>query len=485
MASQYSFPDIESQLATFKRSDEARERLLENIVRQYGALLEEHNIVCADFMHERDSRRRIQLDVQKAEKQALDAQQQLEKQSAAYDEHGFVLCLIDGDGVIFRDALLAAGTTGGSEAASKLHDAIRAHIEGHNKKAAHWTLVTHIYLSLEQLGKTLVKCGVLKHHEELRAFAQAFNVNQPLFNIIDVGYGKERADYKIKETLRAFIDNPTCKHIYFGGCHDTGYLVNFEKYKHNEEISKRITLIEATTPHGLFEALPFDRTRFDAVFRNEELRALSPIAQTQKPASLPFRNSNGTVNGHSEPSSSSPTTDKTTGTSNYAIISRASPAAHTITPSTKATDTDSNRWIYFNKDDQRLDEPLPPKTPRAEAALEERMKRGKKLCNQYHLSGYCGKGASCPYQHAPDLNPAEKNALRYLARRLPCNPYCERFDCYLGHSCHLEAEGYCKFGQSCNFKEVHRMDKRKHTRMDLDGNFEKNINGQWQRILDV
>lgn len=58
--------------------------------------------------------------------------------------------------------------------------------------------MVNVYVSLDKLGQKLASVGLLSHPQELRAFAQAFNVNQPLFSIIDVGYGKERADYKIK-----------------------------------------------------------------------------------------------------------------------------------------------------------------------------------------------------------------------------------------------------------------------------------------------
>lgn len=58
--------------------------------------------------------------------------------------------------------------------------------------------MVQIYLSLEKLGIKLAQSGLLRTPQELRIFIQRFNVNQPLFNIIDVGHGKERADYKTR-----------------------------------------------------------------------------------------------------------------------------------------------------------------------------------------------------------------------------------------------------------------------------------------------
>jgi hypothetical protein len=58
--------------------------------------------------------------------------------------------------------------------------------------------MVHIYLSLDKLAMKLASVGLLRSPSDFRAFAQRFSVNQPLFSIIDVGQGKERADYKIK-----------------------------------------------------------------------------------------------------------------------------------------------------------------------------------------------------------------------------------------------------------------------------------------------
>lgn len=58
--------------------------------------------------------------------------------------------------------------------------------------------MVQVYLSLDKLAAKLAQVNLLRTPSELRSFAQRFNVNQPLFNIIDVGHGKERADHKIK-----------------------------------------------------------------------------------------------------------------------------------------------------------------------------------------------------------------------------------------------------------------------------------------------
>jgi hypothetical protein len=58
-----------------------------------------------------------------------------------------------------------------------------------------------------------------------------------------------------------------------------------------------------------------------------------------------------------------------------------------IAPSTTTSAIKKNikkKYAYYNKAEQRLDEPLPPKDPAAAASLEARMKKvGKKMCNHW------------------------------------------------------------------------------------------------------
>jgi hypothetical protein len=99
----------------------------------------------------------------------------------------------------FQDALLrAAGSDGGSEAASKLQHAIRDHITALYGNSGNWPIMVQIYVSLDKLAHKLATVGLIEKPSDLRVFAQGFSLNQSLFSIVDVGHGKERADHKIK-----------------------------------------------------------------------------------------------------------------------------------------------------------------------------------------------------------------------------------------------------------------------------------------------
>ncbi|KAF9701721.1 hypothetical protein EKO04_000380 [Ascochyta lentis] len=478
------------QMDSFRAADQARETLVNELIEKFSGLLRDHDELKSDYLSERDNRRNYQSRAEEGQRVMGERERQL-------DASSFVLALIDGDGAIFQDALLqAAAGDGGSEAASRLHLAIHNHISCLYNNSGNWPIMVQIYLSLDKLAFKLQQVGLLRHPQELRTFAQRFSVNQSLFSIIDVGQGKERADHKIKEMLRTFSDNPTCRHIIFGGCHDAGYLLNLDQFKHNEAKASRITLLESTPAYRGFAELPnFKRANFEDVFRSDPLPESAPAINTAMSAAQ-----------SAPPSAQSPLvmrslTNKTPPTASVAARV-ASPSPSTPAPSVSATESSEDSWAsvgkvgtertnsisilptakskantkkkyaYFNKSEERLDEPLPPRERAAVDALDARMKKnGKKMCNNFHLGGSCAQGKFCHFQHEPKLSLGEQNALRYKARSLAChNRYCEDIDCYLGHQCANERDfGYCRFESSCHLRATHGMDKQKYVRVDRNG----------------
>ncbi|CAI6328037.1 unnamed protein product [Periconia digitata] len=488
MASQINAADFAARMRDFQASDEARQKLFADLIHQYAELQEDHSNLQNDYASERDNRRAYQRKVDSMERQVTQNQQEM-------DNNSFVLALIDGDGVIFQDALLKeAANNGGSEAASRLQHAIRDHVSSLYKDSGNWPIMVHIYLSLDKLAQKLSSVGLLRHPAEFRVFAQNFSINQSLFSIVDVGQGKERADHKIKEMLRTFSNNPTCKHIVFGACHDAGYLLNLEEYKHDERKAARITLLESTPAYrGFAELSNFHRTRFDGVFRNQALPDWNPSMQTFVPPA-PMNNqlyrttrqnsdSPIPVSSSNTPTTSSPTTTASSlatpvngsGDSSWAKVGKGGVLPDQPISIAAKTNT-KKKYAYYNASGQRLDEQLPSIEQNAKVALDARMKRGgKNLCNHWHLNnGKCNNGSGCYFQHEPKLTPSELNALRYKTRSLACkDPSCENVDCYLGHQCAFERDqGFCPFPDTCNLRSTHGMDKHKYERWDEYGNQE-------------
>lgn len=256
--------------------------------------------------------------------------------------------------------------------------------------------------------------------------------------------------------LRTFSDNPTCRHIIFGGCHDAGYLLNLDQFKHNEAKASRITLLESTPAYRGFTELPnFKRANFDDVFKNEPLPESAPAINTavfaahgaSPPAQSPMVMRS--LTNRTPPAASVPAPFMTPSPSTPAASVSATESSEdytwasvgktgtertnsiSIAPTANTKANSKKKYAYYNKSEQRLDEPLPPRDRASADSLDTRMKKnGKKMCNNFHLGGSCTQGKFCHFQHEPKLSAGELNALRYKARSLACNNrYCEDIDC--------------------------------------------------------
>jgi hypothetical protein len=211
------------------------------------------------------------------------------------------------------------------------------------------------------------------------------------------------------EMLRTFSHNPTCKHIIFGGCHDAGYLLDLEQFRHNPEKAACITLLESTLPQrGFTDLINFRRARFDDVFRNEPLPELMPV-KTQmtngtpspvlsSPPPLAKVNTapvNAPVTAAPKPTPTKPPGPKAAAPK-VAPPPKTAPSDHTSeeadgpTWATVGKNGASNgtytvgskkakkKYIYYNKDGQRLDEPLPPRDRAAAESIDNRMTKVRK-----------------------------------------------------------------------------------------------------------
>jgi hypothetical protein len=95
-----------------------------------------------------------------------------------------------------------------------LQEAIRSHLAQQSENMSNLPIIVHVYVSMDKLGQKLASVGLLDRPDKLRGFAQSFSVNQPLFSIIDVGQGKERADHRIKGTRIS----PGLRHVRLTSC---------------------------------------------------------------------------------------------------------------------------------------------------------------------------------------------------------------------------------------------------------------------------
>lgn len=344
--------------------------------------------------------------------------------------------------------------------------------------------MVYVVANFEGLSRKLASIGILRSPADLHIFARAFSCNQPLFSFVDVGMGKERADHKIKEMFRIFLHNMQCRHIIFGGCHDNGYIPNLEPFKREEEIARRITLLEATPAQPGFRSLGYEMTSFSAVFRNDPLPDSRIIPERTMPdhhtssGSMEFRPQASSFMPNPSPGRPavpdnvfSPSPASTLSPFHVPTSNHTSPRQHTTQPkispasesgplqtvpgrmasvpgqtpqklpaqngqpSSYASVGNSDqtaktidiapikpaaRKSIFLNGDQHRIDMQLPKVDESAARAVQARIKKQKLCNTYHLNSRCSSGRDCEFSHKPDLSPAEKNALRHKARELPC-----------------------------------------------------------------
>ena len=104
-----------------------------------------------------------------------------------------VVVLIDGDGAIFLPSLIAEGKKGGHEAASRLTENIKAHLDPHQ-----FQLHVYVFHNRRGLITTLKRSGYVDAAAMFDDFVVGFNQAAERFAMIDAGELKEGSDHKMR-----------------------------------------------------------------------------------------------------------------------------------------------------------------------------------------------------------------------------------------------------------------------------------------------
>nr|XP_036577175.1 C-x8-C-x5-C-x3-H type zinc finger protein [Colletotrichum truncatum]KAF6784087.1 C-x8-C-x5-C-x3-H type zinc finger protein [Colletotrichum truncatum] len=408
----------------------------------------------------------------------------------ANDSNPFVFVIIDGDGAVFQDALLKKGVDGGAEAGYLLWAEIKKYVTDAYPESASedWSIIVQIVLNMDGLAKKLHASGIIPNstvERTLADFGRGFGRSQPLFSFIDVGSGKESADHKIREMLRVMVRVTQCKHIFFGPCHDNGYLPVLEPYKLDPKVHPRLTLIETTPAEEGFKHLNFHRISFPSVFRTEKLPDRHTITNMAAslgiqplPPPLGPKQQNGNGGGgallRSDTNESQPPGIMSSPSSGGAQTPPSWSRLTKSTAPTKTIDISSTKkqafrkYYLLNAESQRVDEPLPRTDIAAEKRFKERMQKAGNVCNAYHLHGNCKNGDECNYSHGEKLSPGELVVLKQKSRGIPCSQMSDCIDvtCMLGHHCRWLNS--CEHTH-CRFEGYHDIDPKPRLKVFEDG----------------
>jgi hypothetical protein len=470
--------ETSAQLDNLRLGNAKHQETLTEVLAKYGALIESYKRLKSDYEEERESRERY-------------------KQLARGQERNpFVLVLVDGDGYIFDDDLVSNGAEGGQRAAHLLHESIMASLRA--RGLDHCRVMVRVYTNLVGLSKVLSKiklCGAEKR--SLAAFAANFTRSNELFDFVDAGELKENADSKIRALFRQFVDNTQCRHIYFAGCHDVGYINELLPHKNNRE---KITLVRNYATHPEFTRLGMRLEDFPGIFRTAPVDPSSAPSQPYKAPPTPAKTPVSTVppeqtktkpcffyqkgmckygdscaNSHVKSTSANGSYDNGSpmGAANWranGADSKFIPPSDTefmrgsqpiSQPTTQSTDLDFSSllpsansipdgYVAINAKGERLDVYMPPVPAEDRTRFAQRVAKHK-LCNRFYLTGDDHDPATCGFDHSP-LDDVLRNYLRSIAASTPCTrrSACRNLNCLNGHICqkpdckYRGGKTYCK-----------------------------------------
>lgn len=121
-----------------------------------------------------------------------------EKLKRKVDREPFVLVLIDGDGMIFHEHFLSKGEEGGRQAVAVLRSSTDLYArEQMPELPVDFKIVTRMYANVKGLADRCSRSGLVSSPAMLEDFVRGFTRGNTLFDFVDVGPGKDRADEKV------------------------------------------------------------------------------------------------------------------------------------------------------------------------------------------------------------------------------------------------------------------------------------------------
>ncbi|KAI9847009.1 MAG: hypothetical protein M1837_003365 [Sclerophora amabilis] len=423
-----------------KDSEEAKNILIKELLGKLEGL-------GYDYQTERLDREREASFNREVQQREVKLKDELRKLNSFMARNPFVLVLIDGDGMIFENSLLQSAERGGKDAAGLLQSAVKdyLHREFHDLPSD-CKIVVRVYANVKGLAETCYKAGIVDKPSMVEEFARGFTRSRHLFDFIDVGSGKDRADDKLSEVFKLHLYDCHCRQLIFGCSHDNGYARLLEEFTTDTSCASRISLLEGVPFERELYGLRyhFKTTQFDSLFRTTKI-------ELQKPTqAVPARSLN---NGHSPmaPSQPSPSTWATAAAS----VPLTTPPPQTP-PSNQpfSTASDASLTVPRNRYGQRIDPEV--KYDKSEV---QRIK-GLKMCNVHVLRGDCPYGSGCVHGHDYKPTPMELSTLRHVTRQQPCRfgTECEDAKCMYGHRCLGNPCAFIYTG-GCRFpQEMHNVD---------------------------
>lgn len=298
--------------------------------------------------------------------------------------NALILCIINGDELLFNREFLGQGYQGGRTAAQQLTQAIagklsseEVHVYG---RLSFWIT---IYFNKSELSEDLSTHNICTQ-EQFQAFFAGFTQASPRFTTVDVGPSKDALEAKIKEYIQVFTAFPQTLRLFFGGYDPMTYASILSALEKDQMLGKIVVLdaaqdLEANVEQSKNFPYSLPRLSVEGLFLTEKLartpKKLAPLSTGGPYSSV---------------------------TSNGGLISPQSPARSHGRP---------------------IDLSLPLH------------KQNPPPCNEFYLMT-CSKGAGiCKYSHEYSLTPEQLLSLANNAKKAPCNWLKNGVQCPYGDQC--------------------------------------------------
>lgn len=108
----------------------------------------------------------------------------------------YVAILVDGDGAIFNDNFLGDPGRGADEVARLLKQQVANYLGV--PVGGDMIIFARVFANVEGLAKKLQKSRIITSPNDMYKFAEMFTLSCAEFDFVNVGYGKENADFKIR-----------------------------------------------------------------------------------------------------------------------------------------------------------------------------------------------------------------------------------------------------------------------------------------------
>lgn len=103
-------------------------------------------------------------------------------------ENHYVLVLIDGNELIFRNNLLSQGDQGGRRAAQALFQTTNEYaFSTIDTLSVSAKIIVRVYVDLEDLCNLCLRDGLVNNGTQIKSFVRGFCQDRTLFDLIDVG----------------------------------------------------------------------------------------------------------------------------------------------------------------------------------------------------------------------------------------------------------------------------------------------------------